>query len=83
LRRLRLNNAPSTNRENLSGRVFSVLSGKGGVGKTVLAFNLAERLNAAGRRILLVDCDFACGNIHILANVRPTYGLVNSRCRKR
>jgi flagellar biosynthesis protein FlhG len=57
--------------------MISILSGKGGVGKTVVAFNLAERLNAAGLRVLLVDCDFACGNSHILANVRPEYGLGN------
>ena len=57
--------------------MISILSGKGGVGKTVIAFNLAERLSTAGLRVLLVDCDFACGNSHILANVRPEYGLGN------
>ena len=77
MRRLRLHSAPSTNRGSQSGRMISILSGKGGVGKTVVAFNLAERLNAAGLRVLLVDCDFVCGNSHILANVCPEYGLGN------
>jgi len=53
----------------------SVLSGKGGVGKSVLALNLAERLASAGIRTLLVDADFAFGNLHILANVRTTPGV--------
>ncbi len=56
-------------------KVVSVLSGKGGVGKSVIAFNLAERLAADGNRVLLVDADFQFGNIHILANTAGEYGL--------
>ena len=55
--------------------MVSILSGKGGVGKSVIAFNLAERAAAAGRKTLLVDADFCCGNLHILANVDPGNGL--------
>jgi len=53
-------------------RVVSILSGKGGVGKSVVAFNLAERAAAAGLRTLLVDADICCGNLHILANIIPS-----------
>jgi flagellar biosynthesis protein FlhG len=56
-------------------RLVSVLSGKGGVGKSIIAFNLAERAAAAGQKILLVDADLCCGNLHILANVTPRAGL--------
>ncbi len=56
-------------------KIISIISGKGGVGKTVVALNLAERLAAAGARVLLVDADLNCGNIHILANTGVTYGL--------
>ena len=56
-------------------RIVSIISGKGGVGKTVVAFNLAERLADAGARVLLVDADFNCGNQHILANTAGDYGL--------
>ncbi len=56
-------------------RIISVLSGKGGVGKSVIAFNLAERLAAGGVRVLLVDADFNCGNIHLLANTSSDYGV--------
>jgi flagellar biosynthesis protein FlhG len=56
-------------------RLISVLSGKGGVGKTVVSFNLAERLAARGLRVLVVDADFACGNLHLLANLAADYGI--------
>ena len=56
-------------------RLVSMLSGKGGVGKSVLAFNLAERLTAAGKRVLLIDLDVDCGNLHILANQACRYGV--------
>lgn len=41
-------------------------SGKGGVGKSVLAVLLAQRLAAEGRRVLLVDGDQNMGNLHVL-----------------
>lgn len=61
--------------EPFTARMISVLSGKGGVGKSVIAFNLAERIAAAGYKTLLVDADLCCGNLHILANVDPRDGL--------
>ena len=38
--------------------ILSIVSGKGGVGKTTLALALAQELSAAGNRVLLVDLDF-------------------------
>ncbi len=64
------------NSQEVDGTVLiSVLSGKGGVGKSVVAFNLAERLVSIGARVLLVDADFATGNIHVLANLNSEYGI--------
>lgn len=54
-------------------RFLAVTSGKGGVGKSVIAFNLADYLSAS-TRVLLVDADFHAGNLHLLANVVPTAG---------
>lgn len=58
-----------------SPRMVSILSGKGGVGKSVIAFNLASALSAHGTRVLLVDADFGCGNLHLLANVAAEFGI--------
>ncbi|MBN2227404.1 MAG: AAA family ATPase [candidate division Zixibacteria bacterium] len=51
--------------------LVAVVSGKGGVGKSVIAFNLARQLADTGSPTLLVDCDWHFGNAHVLANVIP------------
>jgi len=53
-------------------RVLAVASGKGGVGKTNLAVNLAIALAGAGRRVLLVDADLGLANVDLmLGQSRP------------
>ncbi len=54
-------------------RLIALASGKGGVGKSVIAYNLADRLSR-GSRVLLIDADFTMGNLHLLANAAPTCG---------
>lgn len=49
----------------MAGRVVAVASGKGGVGKTVLAIGLAQALGERGCRTLLVDCDFGLANVDV------------------
>jgi len=56
-------------------KIISILSGKGGVGKSILSFNMAERLASMGLKTLLVDADINFGNLHILANVNAEYGV--------
>jgi flagellar biosynthesis protein FlhG len=51
--------------------VVSVISGKGGVGKSVLVYNLAAVMAASGFKSLIIDCDWNFGDQHILANVMP------------
>jgi flagellar biosynthesis protein FlhG len=46
-------------------------SGKGGVGKSVLAVMLGVTLAARGRRVLLFDGSQNQGNLHILLGVHP------------
>lgn len=53
--------------------LYAVASGKGGVGKSVIAFNLAHHLSLTNR-VLLIDGDFQMGNLHLLANVAPEHG---------
>ncbi len=47
-------------------QVIAVASGKGGVGKSVVAVNLALALAGLGRRVMLLDGDLAMGNIDLL-----------------
>jgi len=47
-------------------RVLTLASGKGGVGKTNLAVNLAIALAGAGRRVLLVDADVGLANVDLV-----------------
>ncbi|MCX6834904.1 MAG: AAA family ATPase [candidate division Zixibacteria bacterium] len=69
------NGVNKSERFPVTPKLVSVLSGKGGVGKSVIALNLAERTAHLGYRTLLVDADLSFGNLHILANVDPADGL--------
>jgi ATP-binding protein involved in chromosome partitioning len=54
-----------TSRDNLKTikRVIGVYSGKGGVGKTTIAINLAAALAHQGYRVCLLDADIDCPNV--------------------
>lgn len=47
------------------------VSGKGGVGKSVLALHMARSLTERGNRVLLLDTDLGLANLHVLSNVEP------------
>lgn len=50
---------------------LSILSGKGGVGKTNLALNLALALTQSGSKTLLMDCDLGLANLDVLLGITP------------
>jgi len=52
-------------------RRIAIISGKGGVGKTVITANLAASLSSLGRRILVIDADLGLANLDILLGVEP------------
>lgn len=52
--------------------MLAVASGKGGVGKTTVAVNLAMALGRQGRRVMLVDADFGLANVDVLLGVQPS-----------
>ncbi len=65
-------------------RVVAITSGKGGVGKSNVAVNLAIRLAKMGRKVVLLDADLGTANIDVLCNVVPKYTIahvVAGRCR--
>ncbi|MBQ3060289.1 MAG: MinD/ParA family protein [Desulfovibrio sp.] len=55
--------------------VFSVTSGKGGVGKTNLAVNLACCLTRMGKRVTLLDADLGLANVDVLLGLTPKKNL--------
>ncbi len=72
LRRIHASLAPSP---AIKGRVISIASGKGGVGKSNLALNLAIALAKLKRQITLIDLDIGLANIPILLGIQPKYTL--------
>ena len=51
-------------------KTISFTSGKGGVGKTVLLSNVAVHMARQGKKILILDGDFAMANVDIVFGVR-------------
>ncbi|MBI5557573.1 MAG: P-loop NTPase [Deltaproteobacteria bacterium] len=58
-------------------RVIAVTSGKGGVGKSNLALNLAVEFQRLGRMSVVLDADMGLANIHLLAGLSPRYSLMD------
>jgi len=51
--------------------LWAVGGGKGGTGKTFVAANLGVGLARMGKRILLIDADLGCANLHTCLGVQP------------
>jgi flagellar biosynthesis protein FlhG len=54
--------------------ILPIASGKGGVGKSLVAANLAIALSQAGKRTVLADLDLGGSNLHLILGIRPTAG---------
>jgi flagellar biosynthesis protein FlhG len=73
--------APRVEREHpaqwarTKARTIVVASGKGGVGKSNLAANLALALGERGAKVVLLDGDLAQANLDILLGLHPRYDL--------
>lgn len=60
-----------------SPSIIPLLSGKGGVGKTTIALQLALRASQRGLSTLLIDTDWGSGDLHLLTNAAPTHGVAD------
>lgn len=58
----------------MSGRVFAIAGGKGGVGKTTAVTNLATALSAAGYDVVALDVDLGMANLGPVLGIQPDGG---------
>ncbi len=70
------------------GRRIVITSGKGGVGKTTVAFLLGRELARGGARVLLIDADTGLNNLDVLAGVEEkitfdVLDVIDGKCRAR
>lgn len=54
---------------------IAVLSGKGGVGKSNLALNLAFAINRKAAKVLIIDCDLGLANLDVLLGLAPQHNI--------
>lgn len=72
----------------MSGKVITITSGKGGVGKTTVTANLAAALALQGHKVVAIDADIGLRNLDVVMGLenRIVYDLVDvieGRCRLR
>jgi flagellar biosynthesis protein FlhG len=56
-------------------RIITVSSGKGGVGKTNIAINLALAYAEMGKKVTVMDADLGLANVNVVLGVIPKYNL--------
>ncbi|MCR5833482.1 MAG: MinD/ParA family protein [Selenomonadaceae bacterium] len=62
---------------NEETRVIAITSGKGGVGKTNLAVNLAVALQKTGKKVMLIDADIGMANVNLLMGSVTKHSLLD------
>lgn len=72
----------------MPGKIVTVTSGKGGVGKTTVTANLGAALAAGGEKVVCIDADIGLRNLDVVLGLenRIVYDLVDvveGRCRLR
>jgi septum site-determining protein MinD len=74
--------------KNMAGKVITVTSGKGGVGKTTVTANIGVALAMLGKRVVCLDADIGLRNLDVVMGLenRIVYDVVDvveGRCKLR
>ena len=73
--RNRKNTKSNGKTNNGQTRIIAVSSGKGGVGKTNIAINLALSYVQLGKRVVVMDADLGLANVNVILGIIPKYNL--------
>ena len=65
----------AASRGGSKSRVITITSGKGGVGKTNVAVNMALAYARRGKSVVVMDADLGLANVNIMLNMVPRYTL--------
>ena len=60
-----------------TARVITVTSGKGGVGKSNIAVNLAVQFQKQGKKVIIFDADFGLANVEVMFGTVPKYNIAD------
>jgi flagellar biosynthesis protein FlhG len=74
---VRISQIPADRGHNAPVKVIAVTGGKGGVGKTSIAVNLATALAARKRRVVVLDGDLGLANVEVLLGLTPSFNLAH------
>src|SRR5947207_13170150 len=70
-------------RKESRASVIAITSGKGGVGKSNIAVNLAVKFAGAGKDVVLLDADLGLANADVLCNLDLPCNLSHVIARKK
>ena len=56
-------------------KVITITSGKGGVGKSNMAVNLAVQFTKLGKKVIILDADFGLANVEVMFGKVPNHNL--------
>ncbi len=68
---------PKAAKKEHNTRIIAVTSGKGGVGKTNFAVNMAIAYAQLGKKVILIDGDLGMANVNVILNIVPQYNLMH------